>query len=672
MQTFILNDLMADPTRISINAKRDHLQPLANVRSPFTALTELIWNAFDADASTVSVFFELNGLETLERVRVTDDGTGIPRREAENAFGNLGGSWKATAKITINKARNLHGKTGKGRFRAFGIGGAISWKTCYQNGKDRKEYTIAGTLDRLDSFTITEEKPTEKATGTEVIISGITENFVSLLADDATKRIAEEFALYLLEYPTLKLNYNGVEVDPNDAIAKRAEVAIEDVEIAPGKIANLKLTIIEWSTGQSRTLYLCDSHGITLQQTSPRIHAPGFNFTAYLKSDYIEELHKDGMLIFSEQEMHPGIEKVLNASKTALRTYFKVRTAENTAALVQEWKEQKIYPYEGDPKSEVETAERQVFDIVAVNVNEYLADFEDASEKSKKFTFNLLKQSLRENPESLQKIFQDVLNLPRETQDDLAELLKQTTLPAIISATQKVADRLNFLKGLETLVFEKKSRKVLKERTQLHKILSTETWIFGEEFHLSNNDESLTTVLKKYYKELGRKLTDDSEVVRGDGKNAIVDMLLARLIPQARAEERDHLVIELKRPAVKIGLKELSQIESYAFAVAGDERFRDTKTKWTFWVVGNDMDDAARQRARTKGLPEGCIHQSSDQDITVWATTWSQILEKGRARLDFFRKHLEFDANDESGRAYIQKVHGKYLPEHLKTASAKT
>jgi hypothetical protein len=663
---------MAEPTRIPINAKRDHLQALANVRSPFTSLTELIWNAFDADANNVAVAFELNALDALEKVRVADDGTGIPRSEAEIAFGSLGGSWKATARTTLNKARNLHGKTGKGRFRAFGIGGIVLWKTCYQDGKDAKEYTISGALDSIDSFAITEEQPTTNPTGTEVVISGITENFVSLLNHDAPKRIAEEFALYLLEYPTVTLTYNGQKVDPNDAIARRSDFTIADVEITPEKKVSSVLTIIEWGASQSRTLYLCNSHGIAMHQISPRIHAPGFNFTAYLKSDYLEELNKDGLLLFSgEEDMHSGLEKVLNAAKAELRTYFKGRAAENTAALVQEWKEQNIYPYQGDPTSEVETAERQVFDIVAVSVNEYLADFEDASDKSKKFTFNLLKQSLRENPESLQKIFQDVLNLPKETQDDLAELLKQTTLPAIITATQKVADRLNFLKGLETLVYEPESKKVLKERKQLHKILAAETWIFGEEFHLTNSDESLTTVLKKYYAKLGRELEDTTDVTRADGKDAIVDLMLARLIPQARAEERDHLVIELKRPSVKIGLEELGQIESYAFAVANDERFRDTKTRWTFWVVSNDMDDAARRRTRTKGLPDGCIFQDSEQPITIWATTWSQILEKSRARLEFFRKHLEFDANDESGRAYIQKVHGKYIPEHLKASPKK-
>jgi hypothetical protein len=45
-------------------------------------------------------------------------------------------------------------------------------------------------------------------------------------------------------------------------------------------------------------------------------------------------------------------------------------------------------------------------------------------------------------------------------------------------------------------------------------------------------------------------------------------LMLSRVVPQPKSEEREHLVIELKRPAKKIDSDVASQIESYAFAVA--------------------------------------------------------------------------------------------------------
>jgi hypothetical protein len=40
------------------------------------------------------------------------------------------------------------------------------------------------------------------------------------------------------------------------------------------------------------------------------------------------------------------------------------------------------------------------------------------------------------------------------------------------------------------------------------------------------------------------------------------------------------------------------QIESYAMAVAGDERIRDTQTRWIFWAVSDDIASNIRVRAR--------------------------------------------------------------------------
>jgi hypothetical protein len=96
--------------------------------------------------------------------------------------------------------------------------------------------------------------------------------------------------------------------------------------------------------------------------------------------------------------------------------------------------------------------------------------------------FRILKEALEDNPAALQRIFQDVLELPKEKQEELAELLDQTSLSAIIESSKLVADRLAFLKGLEELLFNKESKKELDERSQLHKILEEETWIFGKNF----------------------------------------------------------------------------------------------------------------------------------------------------------------------------------------------
>jgi hypothetical protein len=64
---------------------------------------------------------------------------------------------------------------------------------------------------------------------------------------------------------------------------------------------------------------------------------------------------------------------------------------------------------------------------------------------------------------------------------ELAALLQETTLSAIITAAKTVVDRLKFIAALESIVFDPETKGRLKERSQLHKILAENTWIFGEE-----------------------------------------------------------------------------------------------------------------------------------------------------------------------------------------------
>ncbi|MFA1552029.1 ATP-binding protein [Actinomadura chokoriensis] len=60
--------------QLIVSVEQDHLEGL--IKSPVAGLAELVWNALDADASTVSVDLATNAMDGIEAVTVTDDGTG--------------------------------------------------------------------------------------------------------------------------------------------------------------------------------------------------------------------------------------------------------------------------------------------------------------------------------------------------------------------------------------------------------------------------------------------------------------------------------------------------------------------------------------------------------------------------------------------------------------------
>ncbi|QNN47577.1 hypothetical protein H9L17_05410 [Thermomonas brevis] len=140
--------------------------------------------------------------------------------------------------------------------------------------------------------------------------------------------------------------------------------------------------------------------------------------------------------------------------------------------------------------------------------------------------------------------------------------------------------------------------------------------------------------------------------------------MLARSI-QPTQDTREYLVVELKRASEKINPEFLAQIESYAIAVAKDNRFHQSRTKWTFMIVANDMDEYARLKARQKNRPDGLVFDSDELNITVWAKTWSEILSDARARLNFFSQQLDYQADSDSELEYLKRAHSKYIPSDL-------
>lgn len=649
---------------VAVKVKDDYLARMLSTRNPVTALAELIWNALDAEATDISVEFIENKLGGIKKIKVSDNGHGINYEDALPAFENLGGSWKKASTHSKGGVRRLHGKKGQGRFQAFSLGALVSWRTRYRLGRHVVEYSIIGRRERLGIFNLDDEPHQVKGeeTGTLVEIENIDDGVAALQSASAFQTITEQFALYLRQYPNVRVLYDGEILDPALAEERVEEISLDEVELDDGTVMDCKLTIIEWKNSTERYLYLCDAEGFSLAEVRPNIHAPGFDFTAYLKSDYLRHLDNQNSLV---EEFNPNLKKLLTAARTKIREHFRRRATENAARTVESWKETKIYPYEGEARTIIEQTERQVFDVLAIGLNDYLPTFEDLDSKNKKLAFALLRQSLEESPRAVQKILEEVLELPAEKQEEFAQLLERTSLTAIINASKLVADRLDFLRGLEILVFNPTSKKQLLERKQLHKILEEHTWIFGEEFNLSSSDKSLDDVLTKHLNMLVGDVDDLEPVRREDGSEAIVDLMLSRSIPQHRAEEREHLIVELKRPAKKVDSGVTTQIESYAFAVAGDERFRDTRTKWVFWAISNEMSDSVRRKANQKNRPNGLLFEDNEEQITIWVKTWGQLIDSCRARLEFFQKELNYSAENDSAISYLKRMHEKLLPPYF-------
>ena len=359
-------------------------------------------------------------------------------------------------------------------------------------------------------------------------------------------------------------------------------------------------------------------------------------------------------------EMDAALAESYEEAAEAIQAHFKRERTDAARREIDRWKAERTYPYENEPTTPVEVAERQVFDIVALTVSRHLTDFAEQSVKSRALQMRFLRQAIERGPDELQSILIQVLDLPKNTQSEFARLLEEADLANVISASRLVSDRLKFLSGIEHLLYDPETRGLLKERSQLHRMIAEgNTWIFGEEFALTVDDKGLTDVLRKHRAIIGEETAIDTPVKRIDGKKGIVDLMLSRTVPLSRPDEREHLVVELKRPSVVIGAEELGQIEAYAFAVAKDERFRDLKTRWTFWAVSNDIDDHARIRARQEGNPPGRVFKGGS--VEIWVRPWSEIISESISRMRFVQDQLKANVEGDAALRYLKSTYAKYL-----------
>ncbi|KVS70173.1 ATP-binding protein [Burkholderia cepacia] len=638
-----------------VEVRPDFLKQITRAK-PVAALSELIWNAFDADAKTVLVEFGYNVLGTLDTITVRDNGEGIPHASAEACFTSLGGSWKKF-KTHTGSGRLLHGQEGRGRFKAFSLGNIAEWFVCYERDGKRWSYSIRMTAIDLGHVNISDEEEASdnSPTGVSLVISDPIKDFRIFTAEDGRQELIEIFALYLSDYEGAKIVLDGEAIDPGSVIAGRKSFSMADLVIN-NKEYWLRLHVVEWKTAGERALYLCNEKRFPLLQVERRFHILGrFQFSGYLYSPYLDQAQKDGTVDLAE--MQPAIIAAISEAQQAIKDHFRTRAAEEARSVVEEWKEQNVYPFPGEPETAVEKVERQVFDIVATNVARHLPDFATTQPKNRKFQLRMLRQAIERSPEDLQVIMDEVLLLPKRQREELAQLLRETSLSSIISAAKVVADRLKFLNGLDAVLFDPEPKKRFKERAQLHKIIAQNAWLFGEEFSLSVNDQSLTSALVEHQKLLRTEVVIDEPVKHIYQKQGILDLMLSKATKGHRANQLTHLVVELKAPKVKIGPDEVAQIQGYAFSVMEDARFSKVGVTWNFWVISDELTPYVEKLVGESGI----LHKNPDSNLTIYAKTWGQILDENRARMKFFQDSLQVEVDKPAALKYLQEQYAAYL-----------
>lgn len=649
---------------LHLQAGDDHVERLAHENDPVRAVVELIWNAIDAEAPAVSVTLEhddTDGMGAITKTIVSDTGHGIDRDELESTFGRIGGSWKRLARKTKNNKRDLHGERGEGRLRAFALGNRVSWVShSVDTTGNLQRVEVNGTTAQRNVFTWDAQPASNMPTGT--VVTAYNESQKSLGALEAPRTysvLLSHFAPVVMNDNDLRITYCGKNLDPADEIASSTDYPLPFTD-EQGQQHEASLRIIEWKSVRHRAIYYGQDAEHFVHEESAKDIESQFRYSAYVTWDGLD--HEALSLLGLGDMTDTPVGALWTAVREGIRTHFSNRRRERRREQLQKWKTDKVYPYEGDPASDTEKAERAVFDVVAGTLAPQITS---KSSEATRVTLTLLQTALRQDPEKLGTLFHEVASLNEADRNTLTELLGETTLPAIIKAANVVTGRHKFLAGLERLLFPHEGMDTIGERDHLHPMLERELWIFGEQYHLMSSERGLTEMARNHLNLLGLPSKKVEPVKRWDERTGRVDLHLA--VQMEQFEIARHLIVELKAPGITLGRKELNQVDDYADTILEKSVFATDRATWDIILVGTDYDSVVENRfitgSRSEGLVLGPEPKPGRPRVRVMVRRWREILDENRARLRLITNNLEHDPSLEDGLSHIRQQYADLLPE---------
>jgi hypothetical protein len=615
----------------------------------YKALAEYIWNGFDAKASVINIQFSGNEVGKLHHLSISDNGEGIDFSNLENTFGKFQDSEK---KNTFSKTGFIKGKKGKGRYSFTTFANQSIWTTVFN--KNDKNFQFKIQIDRQDSenYGIAEEKNiVSKETGTTVSFDGFYELYGDQLENEAfLDFLAGEFGwfLYLNKDKDYRITVNGDRVDYNRIIA--------DSEDFPVKIIDndFKVTYVRWSRkiGDKYFNYFLDNEKIERHRvhTSFNNGAIDFHHSVYVESDYFNDFKPTAAesLTFDKNQQDETFKLLVSHLKKFVahkeKEYIKLNKAED---LIVKYKKDKVFPvfknniYEIARKEDLENvvkelycAEPKIFHKLNNTQSKTLVGF-----------LNLLLDS--DEIDKILTIIDEIVQLTDDERSELAETLSKTKFTHILSLVKLIENRHTAVETLKLLIFD--LEKFTNERDHIQKVIENNYWLFGEKYHLVSADLNFETTLSNYLKFLEENESKKpiiSELNQNE-KLRRPDIFICRKSdkPDNKSEDgliEENIIVELKRPSVKIGKEQFRQIEDYMNFIMTEDQFNSQLREWKFILVGKEVDQYIQGLYKSQEVKGKRFLVHAIQRCEIYAMTWDDLFKQYKNRHRNLVDKLEF------------------------------
>lgn len=630
----------------------------AKYSNTFVAFCELINNSLQAGAKEIKINITENPdgeifSNPIKEIIIEDNGSGVSQSDFRKKILEIGTDTKTNGK-------------GIGRFGSLQIGSAVCFETVSYDEINKKYTKSILPIEGLDlqnkndisKIKLKDSYPELKGKQHETYFKVSIKDLYTKDDYDLDKK--KKLSKYLLpeniahavfqQYPLeiinkdVKVFINKVLIDPESYIfGEPKEIKKEYIDKEQNK-SPVTLHFIHFnSTNKERKVLL------RVQNEKIKTIAAKFEYKCdlpdengwfiYVDSPLFDEAELDINRNIILSDIHPEIKNLLESIRSYIDEFFQEKYKEYYE-FKGKLKSDSFYPYiKFSPSSE---SKRNVFNQIAYHLEkEYNLLRNNVT--IRKVIYPLVDRAI--NNGNIESIVNSILDLKDEKLEKFKDLLKKVNLDEVIEFSEKIARRNQFLDFLYKIIYEEPS-KFLKERSQLHKIIEKELWLFGEQY------ESTTKLfsdknLEKNLEELSKKHLSDQPTVEDENLIEVRDEKLRTITDlfffnekRIGENESEIMVVELKSPICKITQKEIGQIDKYAFQIGTKGNF--PKVKYKLILISSDLNEFAQSQIGIVEESQPFLYKiNKEKNISIYLYKWSDLIHSLRKKLSYMSNSLK-------------------------------
>lgn len=438
------------------------IRKILNKYTPERAISEYIWNGFDAKATVIYINFDIDSsdLDTVKSIRISDNGTGINYDELSFKFKKF---YESQKRISSDNNDITRGKNGYGRFTFYKFARIAEWETFYKRGNEIFTYDIKISSETLKDYSTSDPKICDRNTGTIVTFEEITSDISSVFVENVLiPYLKAEFAWFLAIKEDYKIYVNGNELDYSSIIADSESFSIQ---LSPSEHHEgaFQCQYIRWNqkmNDEYSRFYFLNTELELKKTKTTLLNKKGDNFwhSIIVIDDFFDEINCDNEISEDATSQlrlfdNPKDRRLYKELIAELNNYLKKKRRpflkQQALILVDKYKEENVFPSFGANDWDIirrENLEAFVKELYEVEP----AVFMKLNKEQKKVFLELLNLVMDSGERySLFKILDAVIELDSTDRTEFAKILEHTRLKQVISTIKIITDRLLTLENLK-------------------------------------------------------------------------------------------------------------------------------------------------------------------------------------------------------------------------------